>query len=280
MTPVDWDELCDLPGERGRGFESAVADLAKDTTSDGAPAHRAIDRPGLQTYLRARFPHASDLTVHSVNAIPGGHSKETIQFEIEPHPDWPAAMVIRMDAGRYGTSVTQEFPLLVALAREHIPVPTPLWVETDASVFGGAFMVTRRMPGAPPGTLWDVSGVSAATGAELAAALGRLHALPLRSVGIDGSATAQPFVQAMLASSEERWRQGMPIASVAMEAAYGWMRESRDASTSAPAWYTATPVCRMCSSRTDRCSVFSTGNSRTRATPPKTWRTADPRSRR
>ena len=62
-------------------------------------------------------------------------------------------------------------------------------------------------------------------GAELAAALGRLHALPLRSLGIEGSATAQPFVQAMVASSEERWREGMPIASVAMEAAYGWMRE-------------------------------------------------------
>ena len=144
-----------------RGFESAVADVTKDTMSDGAAAHRTVDRPGLQAYLRARFPRAPDLTVRSVNAIPGGHSKETILFEIEPHPDWPAAMVIRMDAGRYGTSVTQEFPLLVALAREHIPVPTPLWVETDASVFGGAFMVTRRMPGAPPGTLWDVSGVSA-----------------------------------------------------------------------------------------------------------------------
>ena len=62
-------------------------------------------------------------------------------------------------------------------------------------------------------------------GAELAAALGRLHALPLRALGIEGSSTAQPFVQAMIASSEERWRAGMPIASVAMEAAYGWMRE-------------------------------------------------------
>jgi aminoglycoside phosphotransferase (APT) family kinase protein len=208
-----------------REFEASVADVAKAAGASGEAAHHTVDPSRLQAYLRTRFPEAADITVRAVEAIPGGHSKETILFEIEPRAEWPSSMVIRMDAGRYGTSVTQEYPLLVALERARIPVPAPLWLEPDATVFGGAFMVTRRMPGKPPGTLWDVSGASPASGLELAAALGRLHAQPLTAFGIGGHATTQPLVLEMIASSEARWRARMPTASIAMEAAFGWMRD-------------------------------------------------------
>jgi aminoglycoside phosphotransferase (APT) family kinase protein len=219
------ESIVTTDAEVRRQFESSVADVAETFGESGEAAHHTVDPSRLQAYLRTRFPEAPDITVRVVEAIPGGHSKETILFEIEPHAEWPSGMVIRMDAGRYGTSVTQEFPLLVALDRAQIPVPTPLWLEPDASVFGGAFMVTRRMPGKPPGTLWDVSGASPSSGLELAAALGRLHAQPLTAFGIDGPSTSQPLVLEMLATNEARWRERMPIASIAMEAAFGWMRD-------------------------------------------------------
>src|SRR4030095_14425499 len=90
---------------------------------------------------------------------------------------------------------------------------------------GGAFMVTRRMPGAPPGTLWDVGAASHSIGLALADALGRVHALPVRRLMAAASEMSQPLVQRMLAESEARWRERMPTPSVAMEAAYCWMAE-------------------------------------------------------
>ena len=206
-------------------FEAAVAAVTAAVPEAERARSPAPDIERLQRYLNARFADAGPVTVRSINPLPGGHSKETILFEIAPHPMLPASMVIRMDAGRYGTSVRDEFPLLEALHREGIAVPVPLWLEPREDVFGGAFLVTRRMPGAPPGTLWEVGAASAALGAELAAALGRLHSTPLRRLASTRHDSSRPLVEAMLADSERRWRDRMPMPSVAMEAAFGWMRE-------------------------------------------------------
>src|SRR4029453_8729217 len=111
----------------------------------------------------------------------------------EEHPQLPVSMVIRLDVGRYGTSVRAEFPLIEALHREGLPVPDPLWLEDRAELFGGAFMVTRRMPGAPPGTLWDVGAASHSIGLALGDALGRVHALPVRRLMGAASEMSQPL---------------------------------------------------------------------------------------
>ena len=208
-----------------RAFETAVGEVAGAAPAGEDPKQFGMDSQRLENYLRERFTGAGLLRVRSVNQLPGGHSKETILFEIEEHPTLPAAMVIRIDAGRYGTSVREEFPLLVALHREGLPVPDPLWLEERAELFGGAFMVTRRMPGAPPGTLWEVGGASHSMGLALADALARIHATPVRRLMTVESGMSRPLVQQMLAENEARWRARMPMPSVAMEAAYCWMAE-------------------------------------------------------
>jgi len=142
--------------------------------------------------------------------------KETILFEIGEHPTLPASMVIRMDAGRYGTSVRAEFPAPGGTASGAASRSHPLWLEERAELFGGPFMVTRRMPGAPPGTLWDVGGAWHSMGLALADALARIHAIRL----LTESETSRPLVRAMLVESEARWRARMPMPSIAMGVAY------------------------------------------------------------
>jgi aminoglycoside phosphotransferase (APT) family kinase protein len=193
--------------------------------SGASPEQFSIDPQRLESYLQERFPDQGPVRVRSVNPLPGGRSKETVLFEIEGHPSLPRSMVIRMDAGRYGTSVRAEFPLLVALHRAKVPVPDPLWLEERAEVLGGAFIVTRRMAGASPGTLWDVGGASRAIGLALADVLAKIHATPLRQLIPSNYDRSRPLVRAMLADNEALWRARMPMPSVAMEAAYCWMAE-------------------------------------------------------
>ena len=59
----------------------------------------------------------------------------------------------------------------------------------------------------------------------LADALARIHATPVRRLTQVDSEMSRPLVQAMLAENEARWRERMPVPSVAMEAAYCWMAE-------------------------------------------------------
>jgi aminoglycoside phosphotransferase (APT) family kinase protein len=208
-----------------RAFEAAVGEVTNAAPVGEDPKQFGIDPQRLESYLRERFADQGTVRVRSVNQLPGGHSKETVLFEIEEHPTLPASMVIRMDAGRYGTSVRAEFPLLMALHRARLPVPDPLWLEERAEIFGGPFMVTRRMPGAPPGTLWDVGGASHSMGLALADALARIHATPVRLLTESESETSRPLVRAMLVENEARWRARMPMPSIAMEVAYCWMAE-------------------------------------------------------
>ena len=208
-----------------RAFEAAVADVAAAAPAGEGANEFGIDAERLERYMHKRFPDQGAMRVRSVTRLPGGRSKETVLFEIDGHATLPNSMVIRMDAGRYGTSVRSEYPLIVALHQAQLPVPDPLWLEEQAEIFGGAFMVTRRMPGAPPGTLWEVGGASHSMGLALADALARIHATPVRRLTHVDSEMSRPLVQAMLAENEARWRERMPVPSVAMEAAYCWMAE-------------------------------------------------------
>src|SRR4029077_9054630 len=97
-------------------------------------------------------------------------------------PRHPASIVLRVDLGRYGTSVRAEYPLIVALHQAGVPVPEPLWLEEGASPFGGAFLATRRMRGAPGGNMWGEGlKVSPRVVQAFAESLAQLHRTPLRS---------------------------------------------------------------------------------------------------
>ena len=208
------------------GWEAAIAAVAARASGLPQPAAQAPDRSVLESYLRGRFPAARDLAVRSLTRVPGGRSKDTLLLEVEALPGLPASIVLRVDLGRYGTSVCAEYPLIVALHRCGVPVPEPLWLEEDAAPLGGAFLATRRMRGAPGGNMWGEGiKVSPAVVKAFAESLAKLHRTPLGSLLPEvGDAGARAATEAMIGDYEARWRSSNPNASVPLELAFQWLR--------------------------------------------------------
>ena len=187
----------------------------------------APDCAALEAYLRERFPGAAELRIRSLTRVPGGRSKDTLLLDVEGASDLPTAIVLRVDLGRYGTSVRDEYPLIAALHRAGIPVPEPLWLEPRSLPLGGAFLATRRMRGVPGGNMWGEGlHVAPAVVRAFAEALARLHGTPLRDLlpGIHEEG-ARAATAAMIGDYESRWRASNPNASVPLELAFQWLRQ-------------------------------------------------------
>jgi aminoglycoside phosphotransferase (APT) family kinase protein len=208
-------------------WEAAISAIADHLPPALQAATGAINTAELTRFLRERFPAAAGVTVRTAQRLPGGRSKDTIMVQLDGATSWPPAIVLRVDLGRYGTSVCDEYPLLLALYRAGIAVPEPLWLEPHTELLGGACMATRRMPGIPGGNLWG-EGLKASSSlvAEFAQTLARLHSVALPVLLPDaGSERAGPHVAALIDNYERRWREAMPNASVPLELAFHWLRE-------------------------------------------------------
>ena len=205
-------------------WEAAIA--ARPSRATGSTAE-APDRSALETYLRGRFPAARDLAIRNLTRVPGGRSKDTLLLDVEGLPGLPASIVLRVDLGRYGTSVRAEYPLIVALHRAGVLVPEPLWLEEGTIPLGGAFLATRRMRGAPGGNMWGEGiKVSSAVVLAFAESLAKLHRTPLQNLLPEAAhATARAATEAMIGDYEARWRASNPNASVPLELAFQWLRQ-------------------------------------------------------
>jgi aminoglycoside phosphotransferase (APT) family kinase protein len=207
-------------------WEAAIAAVAARPSRLPHPTAQAPDRSALEAYLRARFPNDRGLAIRSLARVPGGRSKDTLLLEVDGLSGLPASIVLRVDLGRYGTSVRAEYPLIAALHRSGIPVPEPLWLEEGTTPLGGAFLATRRMRGAPGGNMWGEGiSVSAAVVKAFAESLAKLHRTPLRDLlPAVREAGARTATEAMIRDYEERWRASNPNASVPLELAFQWLR--------------------------------------------------------
>ena len=207
-------------------WEAAIAAVGTRASNLPQTAAQVPDRSALEAYLRGRFPAAPDLAVRSLTRVPGGRSKDTLLLDVNALPGLPESIVLRVDLGRYGTSVSAEYPLIVALHRSGVPVPEPLWLEEDTAPLGGAFLATRRMRGAPGGNMWGEGiKVSQAVVQAFAESLAKLHRTPLgRLLPEVGDAEARAVTAAMIADYEDRWRASNPNASVPLELAFQWLR--------------------------------------------------------
>lgn len=207
-------------------WEAAIAQVASRAANLPQTAARAPDPLALEAYLRRRFGTGADFAVRSLTRVPGGRSKDTLLLDVEALPGLPNAIVLRVDLGRYGTSVSSEYPLIVALHREGVPVPEPLWLEEDTATLGGAFLATRRMAGAPGGNMWGEGiEVSQAVVKAFAESLAKLHRTALgRLLPGSADAEARAVTATMVADYEARWRSSNPNASVPLELAFQWLR--------------------------------------------------------
>ena len=185
----------------------------------------AISADTLTRYLQRRFPEQTDIQATGITTIPGGRSKGTILFDcVGGGKHTP--MVIRKDFSKnfMGCTVSDEYPIVRAAWQAGLPVPEPYWLESDAGILDGRFIVFARVRGKAAGTMFEPKTTPAVV-RELAAVIAKLHALDIRKAGLTDTLefAAAPFaVGAMIEKSYQKHRARKPL-DLLYEAAHAWL---------------------------------------------------------
>lgn len=155
--------------------------LENDSADSGGKA--SLDGSYLQHYLQQRFDDA-DLTVTHFQPLSGGFGKQTFLFEVEGHK-LSGAFVMRRDTEDPLLSndchrIHNEYEVIRAVHAEGFPAPEAVWLDTEHELLpGGDFLVMKRSPGAPGGSVFAAQGaIPQDLSATLAGILARLHSLP------------------------------------------------------------------------------------------------------
>ncbi|WP_191627528.1 phosphotransferase family protein [Pseudomonas fluorescens] len=184
-----------------------------------------IDPLAFADYLRKRAPENTSITSVKLTTVPGGRSKATILADIEA-PSGPRSIVLRKDFGISvaGASVAYEYPIIKAVWEAGLPVPQPLWLESDPEVIGGQFIAFSRVAGKAMGTLFT-SDASPAFLREFAAVLARLHAVDIDATGLADKLNLgrdRHPVKTLVMQFRERYRITVPPTPL-MDAAFAWL---------------------------------------------------------
>ncbi|WP_340317392.1 phosphotransferase family protein [Rhizorhabdus argentea] len=185
----------DPAGRQGAALAIAAWDCRRIGTRAGrdsrvsANEDRSITAPKLEIYLRNHFSDP-DLTLRDFASIAGGFGKETIIFAASGR-ELTGEFVLRRDRSSPILDndchrVSQEFPVLCAVASRGFPAPDALWVDIEHRLLpGGDFLVMRRSPGATCGDIFGgPNALSAAIQQNWAEAVADLHTLPqLKELG-------------------------------------------------------------------------------------------------
>jgi aminoglycoside phosphotransferase (APT) family kinase protein len=165
----EW-EIADLQGQLGQ--DSA----AKESNTD-------ITAASLTAYLQHRFGDTA-LEITSFKPLPGGFGKQTFLFTVNGK-DLDGDFVMRRDppVPLFDNDCHRgnvEYELIRAVFEAGFPAPEALWVDTEHRILpGGDFIIMRRSPGAPGGSVFEAKGkIPARLAQTLAEIMARLHALP------------------------------------------------------------------------------------------------------
>ena len=139
----------------------------------------------LRHYLRSRFPSATDLEVGSVRILSGGFSKTTLMVDVTGLPGVSPSMVLRIEQpGKpllpHCNALTDEFAALRLVHGSGIPVPEPLWLESNDQLLGYRLIALTVAPGSIMGTaVCADSGLSSAALKSVVQTLAQIHSTPL-----------------------------------------------------------------------------------------------------
>jgi aminoglycoside phosphotransferase (APT) family kinase protein len=203
--------------------------LAESDTGDAGPSASAcsVSEAWLTDYLRRRLDKSPQVTVRSMSVVPGGRSKETIVVCLDKTVELPHEVVLRMDrpVSLLNTRAADEFGVIKAVYDYGgVPVPEPFFCDElgDTTV-----LVMERVAGTKAGEFFpDLAAPTAhraEIGEQLAAALARLHSMPLERLsstkldGDDGGVTPESLVgtvEAIVGRIDEL--SGQPNATVYM----------------------------------------------------------------
>jgi aminoglycoside phosphotransferase (APT) family kinase protein len=150
---------------------------------DAAEQHPVLDGPQLQHYLQQRFDDSA-LTVTRFQPLAGGFGKQTFLFEVEGSR-LSGAFVMRRDTEKPLLNndchcIDNEYEVIRAAHAQGFPAPEAIWLDTEHRLLpGGHFLVMKRSPGEPGGSVFAAQGTIPSDLAQtLAGILARLHQLP------------------------------------------------------------------------------------------------------
>jgi aminoglycoside phosphotransferase (APT) family kinase protein len=185
----------------------------------------AISNDTLTRYLQRRFPDEPDIQATGITSVPGGRSKGTVLFDCVAGGRL-TPMVIRKDFSKdfMGCTVSDEYPIVRAAWQAGLPVPEPYWLESDAGILDGRFIVFARVSGKAAGTMFEPKTTPAVV-REMAAVIAKLHALDIRKAGLTDTlefADARFAVGAMIEKSYQKHRARKSL-DLLYEAAHAWL---------------------------------------------------------
>lgn len=152
----------------------------------------------IRSYLQAKLPDATDLTLDSMTHTPGGWSHEVYLFDArwrENGREQRRGFCLRKDPGngllRELSNLDEQYRVLQALDPTPVPTPSVYWYEADTSLLGGPFFLMERIGGEVPNP-WSTPGkrfyAAAAERGRLPRsfieALAAMHTLDWRAAGL------------------------------------------------------------------------------------------------
>jgi aminoglycoside phosphotransferase (APT) family kinase protein len=182
----------------------------------------------LAAYLRKRLPAEDAIEVSNIQSLVGVNSKDIFFFDICKSRGLDGSYVMRREPAYNVTQATlvSEYELLLHLARAGIPVPRALIGEGDITQFGGGFIITEKLPGAP-----RTASKLGANGREILRNIARISA-QIHGVDIprhlpqcaDAQLSTRDRMLAKVDAMYGRWVNERSEDSVIIESAYQWLR--------------------------------------------------------
>ena len=220
---------------------ATIAEIERGHMGDGdagAVNVPDIDQASLQAYLRRRLDNPA-LEVTSFRFLTGGRLRQTALFTVAHHESLPSRQVIQRDNPAGLTSFkgpAMQFPLLKRLHEAGMKVPRPLLLEEDKAALGGTFMIATQLPGSSPVPSMDYFTPpprSETLARTLAQQVAKLHTTPVGDLGSIMTSSLDAAENATWASDtakmEGLWNANSHAPSMAMTAAFAWMRAHADA---------------------------------------------------
>lgn len=173
-----------------RADDARTRELEAQIGASAAGAVRHFDATRFEHYLRSHALGGAATTITASRQLAGGRSKQTILVTQRGAAALPEELIVRQDwaSAVTGTTVVSEYALLRRVWEAGIKVPQPLLLEAGSEALGAPFIVVSRLPGGGQGDLFNPPR-SEALALQIAAELGRLHALPVDDFEALGVAT-------------------------------------------------------------------------------------------
>jgi aminoglycoside phosphotransferase (APT) family kinase protein len=149
----------------------------------------------LEAYLADRLPAERPVRIVHLDRSTEGFSQETFTFDVETAGGARRGFVLKREplAGLLEPyDLEPEFRVLHALSDDPLPSPPTPWFERDPAVLERSFYVMARLPGEVPVPALRADGSPPvddadrpSLGADVVAALARLHTIDWRSLDLD-----------------------------------------------------------------------------------------------